>query len=209
MTRIVVADGYAVVRLGIEGLLLATDIRVVGESEDGEETIRLAKELRPDLVILGLNLTGAVNGIEACRRIKTLTEPPRILVHAAYAFSGYVLASLLAEADGYLHKGAGPWELLEALRRTVAGERVWSSDEEGNGGKRFRTSTATRGADLTPKEREVLALMLCRCSNIEIASRLHLSLPTVKTHAKRVLRKMETKNREELLRSHAPEFFTL
>jgi len=81
--RIVIADGYTTVRVGLKGLLLATEIQVVGETEDGKEAIRLAQELRPDLVILGLNLTGKVSGIETCQKIKALPNPPPILVYAA------------------------------------------------------------------------------------------------------------------------------
>lgn len=202
--EVVIVDGHPTMRLGLKGLLLATDVRVVGETGDGEEALRLVREARPDLVVLGLNLTGETDGIEVCRRIKDLPEPPRVLIHTAYDFTDDVWSCLLAGADGYLHKRVCCEELLEIMRRTAAGERVLSL-----GGavaeSRSRLGGAPGGALLTPKEREVLVLVLRRCSNAEIAETLYLSLPTVKTHLRNILRKLGAKNRRELFQTRALE----
>lgn len=202
--KVLLADGHPTTRLGIKSLLLMTDARVVGEAGDGREALRLVEETMPDLVILGLNLTGEVDGVEACRRMKDLPKPPRVLVHAAYNLSGYVSVGLLGEADGYLHKRAYPQKLLDAIHRTAAGERVWLSGDA-HGESRFRMHTTPGESDLTQKEREVLALMLRRCTNAEIARKLYLSLPTVKTHVRNILRKTGAKNRKDLFQTHAPE----
>ena len=198
--RVLVLDGHPAMRLGLKGLLgVAGDIWVIGETGDGEEALSLARELRPDLVILGLNLIGSTDGVAVCRRLKALEPPPRVLVYASYDFSDGISSCLLAGADGYLHKRAGCEELLGAVRRTAAGERVWSVGAREAASRGFVTQASAR---LTPKEREILVLMLCHCSNSEMSERLHLSCETVRTHVRSVLRKLGVRNRKDLLRSH-------
>jgi CheY-like chemotaxis protein len=110
--EVVIVDGHPTMRLGLKGLLLATDVRVVGETGDGEEALRLVREARPELVLLGLNLTGGTDGIEVCRRIKDLSEPPRVLIHTDHDFTDDVWSCLVAGAEG---SPAG--EALAARRR--------------------------------------------------------------------------------------------
>ena len=203
--RILVVDGHPAMRLGIRVLLDVTGgMCVVGEAGNGEEAVRLVEESQPDLAVVGLNLNGEPDGIEVCRRLKTLPEPPRVLVHAACDFATGVSSCLLAGADGYLHKGACGEQLVDAVRRVVCGERIWSANNEIDG-----TGLCVRAdrdpAYLTPKEREVFTLILRRCSNADIAGKLYLSLPTVKTHVRSILRKLGAKSRRELFRPLALE----
>lgn len=197
--RVVVADGHPVMRLGLKGLLLATEARVVGESGCGEETLGLVEQTRPDLVVLGLNLVEEMDGVEACRRLKALPEPPRVLVHTAYNLDDDVSSCLFAGADGFLHKSAGCEKLLDAMRRVVGGERVWLLGER-VGEPRSRLLAEPEGICLTAREREVLVLMLRRHTDADMAEALTVGLETVKTHASRVLRKLGMGNRGELFR---------
>jgi DNA-binding NarL/FixJ family response regulator len=191
-------------RLGLKGLLLTTEMSVVGEAEDGEGAVAQAQALRPDLVVLGLNLVGEPDGIEICQRMKALPDPPRVLVHAAHDFADDVASCLLAGADGFVHKGVCHGRLLEAIRRVAAGGRVWLPGER-VGEPRTRLDTAPGGVALTPKEREVLAQIVRNRSNAEIARRLYLSITTVKTHVRSILRKFGAESREDLFQPVDPE----
>ena len=203
--RVLLVDGHPAMRLGIQELLsVAGDMRVVGEMGDGEEALRLVNELRPDLIVLGLNLTGDTDGIEVCQTVKASLDPPRVLVHTAHNFTDDVSSCLLAGADSYLHKRSCCEEVLDAVRRTAAGERVWSVGGR-VGAPRSGVGAVPKGARLTPKEREVLVLMLCGCSNAEMVERLVLGLPTVRTHVRNVLRKLGAKSRKEILCSRILE----
>jgi DNA-binding NarL/FixJ family response regulator len=197
--KILVADGHPTMRLGLKGLLLATEARVVGESGSGEETVKLAEETRPDLVVLGLNLVEEMDGVETCRRLKEFPEPPRVLVHTSQNLPEAVYSCLFAEADAFLHKSAGCERLLEAMRRAARGERVWLSGER-VGKPRSHLLTTPGVARLTHREREVLVLMLRRHTDADIAKALVVSTDTVKSHTRSVLRKLGFKGRGELFR---------
>jgi NarL family two-component system response regulator LiaR len=181
----------------MKGLLLTTDLRVVGETGEGEEALRLVRELQPDLVTLGLNLLGEADGIHCCWRIKELSDPPKILVHTTYNFTDDVSSCLLAGADSYVHKRCECEELLGAMRRTVEGERVWWLGGK-TGDLRSRFDSTSNGNRLTEREREVVVMMIRRCNDVEISKALYLSLPTVKTHVRSIMRKLNLKNRWEL-----------
>ena len=195
--KIFIAEGHPTTRLGLKGLLLATDMQVVGETDEGEAALKLIDELAPDVVVLGLNLVGETDGITMCRKVKALPCPPRILVHTAYNWTDDVASCLLAGADSYLHKRCDCAGLLDAIRRTARGERVWHTGGR-VGDPRTSLSTAPTGVKLTEKEREVVALILRRFSNERIARELYVSLATVKTHVRNVLRKFNVERREQL-----------
>lgn len=197
--RVVVADGHPIMRLGIKALLLPTEMHVVGETGDGEEALRLTEELAPDLVILSLNLTGEVDGFEACRRVKSLPKAPYVLVHTTCDFTDAVSSCLLDEADCLLHKSACHTRLLDAARGATSGQRVWLPSES-VGEPRACLEASPKAVLLTEKERDILTLMACGCPNKEMAKRLYLGLPTIKTHVRSILRKFGAKSREDLFR---------
>ncbi len=189
-------DDHPTVRFGLKHLL-ASAAEVVGEAENAGDAVRLAGELRPDVVLLDLRL-GEESGIEACREIKALSDAPRVLVFTAHASVEDVAGATLAGADGYLHKGVAGEELLGAIQRVYAGGRVWllpAQDEE-EAASRIRESSGE--ARLTPKEKEVFALVLKRRTNAEIAGELYISLYTVKNHVSSILRKLGLKSRREI-----------
>lgn len=192
-------DGHPVTREGHRALLSAAgDMQIVGEADTGEEALRLVAEAVPDLVVLDFNLVGKPDGIELCRRIKALPDAPYILVFTDYDLAEDEGSRPSAETNGYLHKRSGSEELLDAIRRVAAGEKVWKAKERvGVWGS--VSHAALEDARLTPRELEVLAMKLRRRTNAEIADALHISLNTVKHHVTRIYKKLE-KTRKDLLR---------
>ncbi|MCA1705724.1 MAG: response regulator transcription factor, partial [Actinobacteria bacterium] len=124
--RVLLVDDHPSLRLGVKVLLTGThDLEVVGEAKDAQVAVKLTSELEPDLVILDLRLRGEKGGITACQEIKALPEAPRVLIYTAYSSAEDLSAAALAGADGYLCKGIEGPSLVDVIRRTCAGERVW------------------------------------------------------------------------------------
>lgn len=196
--RVLVVDDHPAMRHGIRHLLNAADgIRIAGEAPTPEEAVRLTSELYPDLVILDLRMQGEMSGIEVCRELKSLPEPPRVLVHSDYNSARDLATVNLAGADGYLHKGEEDADLEEVLRRVHAGERVWLAGVDASEA-RARLISGMDQAALTSREREVLDLITKRYKNTEIANELYISVPTVKTHVRRILQKFGLESRRDL-----------
>jgi DNA-binding NarL/FixJ family response regulator len=197
LPKVFIVDGHPLMRFGLEEYLGGAGVRVVGESGGGGEAFDLVRQTRPDAVVLGLNLVGEPDGVDLCRLLKSLPRPPRVLVHTAYNLADDVTSCFLAGADGFLHKSTDREQLLDAVRRTAAGERVWLPGAR-VGEPRSRLQDTPAEERLTPREREVLALMLRRYSNADVAGALHISAQTAKNHASKVLRKLGMRSRKEL-----------
>ncbi len=196
--RILLVDDHPTVLFGLRHLLGSAGFEIAGEAGNAAEAIRLAEELNPDLVLLDLRL-GEDSGIEVCREIKAqVPEAPRVLVFTAHASVEDVAGATLAGADGYLHKGVAGEELLDAIQRTHAGGRVWLLSAQNEEEAAARIKDASDEARLTPKEKEVFALVLKRRTNAEIAGELYVSLYTVKNHVSSILRKLGLKSRREI-----------
>jgi DNA-binding NarL/FixJ family response regulator len=194
--KVVVVDGHPAARRGLKEILNeAGDTRVVGECGRGDEAARLVEETHPELVILSLDTTGEMEGLEACRRLKALPEAPYVLVQTAFNYTKDLLSCLLAGADSCLHKHAGCEELLDAVRRTASGERILRLGESFSGEPHLSAAGADR---LTPREREVVALVAERHTTAVIAGRLHISPQTVKNHLRSAYRKLGIQSREAL-----------
>jgi DNA-binding NarL/FixJ family response regulator len=206
MIRTLVVDDQGLVRAGIRVLLdMVPDIEVVAEAADGHEAVRLAERLRPDVVLMDIRMP-RVGGIEATRRILAAAPATSVLILTTFAEDDNVYAALGAGAVGFLVKDGEPAEMIDAVRRAALGEPLLAPPVLARVVDRARRAyEAGRGdgaqpggaelAGLTPREREVLALVGAGLSNAEIADELHLGVTTVKTHLVALLEKLRLRNR--------------
>ena len=194
--KILLVDDHPAMRFAI-GALLGTpdDMELVGESENAEEALNLVQRNAPDLVIVDLQLKGNRSGIELCQALKSLPDPPKVLIYTAHNSRDHAQSSLLAGADGFLHKGLDYEELPDAARRTYFGERPWLMGVEEEDGDQLKISS---GEDsLTSRERDILDLVHKGHTNPEIATELSVSLSTVKTHVGHILKKTGRNSRRD------------
>ncbi len=192
MIRVLVADDHPIVRSGIVGLLSAEpDLEVVAEASDGTEAVALALELEPDVVLMDLRMPG-IEGDEATARI--LAERPgiRIVVLTTYETDDSILTAIEAGASGYLLKAAPQDEIVAGVRSVARGEVALAPSIAAKLVSRMR---APARPSLSPREREVLALVARGLSNPEIAKALYLGEATVKTHLLHVFEKLEVSDR--------------
>ncbi|MCX5337798.1 response regulator transcription factor [Streptomyces sp. NBC_00140] len=191
--RLVIADDHAVVRAGLRALLDGEpDLEVIAETGSGEEAVRLAAELKPDVVLMDLRFAGsAVDGIEAVRRLTV--EAPAVPALMLTSFSGRtdVVRALEAGARGYVLKAGPPEELFRAVRGAAVGALALAPEVVGE----LVGQVVSPDVDLTGREVEVVRLAAEGLSNRAIAQALFLSEATVKTHLVRVYRKLKVENR--------------
>jgi DNA-binding NarL/FixJ family response regulator len=204
--RVAIADDQMLVRAGFAALLAAEDdMEVAGEAADGEEAVRLARREKPDVMLMDIRMPG-VDGIEATRRIAA--DPDlggvHVVILTTFQLDEYIFEALRAGAAGFLVKDTDAAELLRAVRVAAGGEALLSPTVTRRLILEFATRTRearhVTGADeLTPREREVVALIATGLSNEEIAGRLYLSQSTVKTHANRAMMKAGARDRAQLV----------
>lgn len=206
MIRIVLVDDQELVRTGLRALAERDgDIEVVGEAADGRAGLARVRELRPDLVLMDLRMP-LLDGIAATARITadpTLDEV-RVVVLTTFDEDEDVLAAIRAGAAGYLLKDVAPAALREAVRVVAGGEALLSPAVTTTVLARLGEHLATRVEPglldaLTPREREVLALVGRGMSNDEIGARLHLSPATARTYVSRLLAKLRARDRSRLV----------
>ncbi|AYG02745.1 response regulator [Gryllotalpicola protaetiae] len=185
--RLLVVDDHPVVRDGIVGMVASDPgVEVVGEASDGAESLRLARVLDPDVVLMDLRMPG-MDGVTAIREFDRLGLRARLVVLTTYDADADVLPAIEAGATGYLLKDAPRDELLRAIRAAAAGEAVLAPSVASRLVNRVRTPEASA---LTPRELEVLALVAGGATNRAAGERLHVSEATVKTHLLSVYTKL-------------------
>jgi DNA-binding NarL/FixJ family response regulator len=197
--RVLVADDQALVRGGFRMILDArADLELVGEAENGEQAIELARSLDPDVILMDVRMPG-IDGVEATRRLVEEGTRARILVLTTFDVDEYVYAAVVAGASGFLLKDVEPEQLVDAIRVVAAGNSLFGPAATQRLVERFaarRAPSDVRSLDaLTDREREILALIATGLSNAELAQRLYLSETTVKTHVSAVLRKLGVRDR--------------
>ena len=202
MIRVLIADDQPLVRDGLAAIIGADpELELVGEAENGREAARLARELAPDVVVMDIRMP-ELDGIEATRAIHRAPGiRTRILMLTTYDVDAYVYEALREGASGFLLKDAPRHQLLSAIRTIAAGETLLAPAVTRRLVERHlrRPEASASGAlgELTPREREILALVGRGLSNREIAEKLQVGESTVKTHVGRIFDKLDLRDRAQ------------
>jgi NarL family two-component system response regulator LiaR len=196
--RVLLVDDHAVVRSGLSAFLMAyDDLELVGEAEGGEEAVRRCNEIEPDVVLMDLVMPN-MDGPAATRAIREQCSKVQIIALTSFKEEELVQAALEAGAIGYLLKNVSADELAEAIRSAHAGRPTLAPEAAQVLIQATRSaSDPSPGHDLTPREREVLALMAEGLRNLEIANKLVVSHSTVKFHISSILSKLGVSGRTE------------
>ncbi|HYZ97286.1 MAG TPA: response regulator transcription factor [Acidimicrobiales bacterium] len=206
MIRVVLADDQALVRAGFRALLDAQDdVEVVGEAADGEEAVRRARRLTPDVILMDIRMPGT-DGLAATRTIAAdeRLAATRIVILTTFELDEYVFEAIRSGASGFLVKDTEPVELLRAVRAVAAGDALLSPSVTrrliGEFAAKTREARPSPDLDvLTEREREVMALVAEGLTNDEIAERLYVSPMTAKTHVSRAMVKLGARDRAQLV----------
>jgi NarL family two-component system response regulator LiaR len=195
--RVLLADDHAVVRSGLGAFLLAADdLELIGEAANGAEAVRRCAELRPDVVLMDLQMP-EVDGVEATRAIRQRWPETQVLILTSFREEERVQAALVAGAIGYLLKNVTADELAEAIRAVRAGRPALAPEATQALIQASVRPPAPPAEELTEREREVLALMVEGLTNDGIAARLSISRSTVKYHVSSILGKLGAGSRTE------------
>lgn len=204
--RVLMVDDDALVRSGLAMILGgAPDIDIVGQAVDGRDGVRAAREHRPDVVLMDIRMP-LMNGLEATEHIASRDSPPKVIVLTTFDADDYVTRALGAGASGFLMKDTPPAAIIEAIRRVADGDPMLSPSvtarliaqlREGAAPDRSRKAKE-RLARLTEREHEVAVAVGQGLTNAEIATALHLSVPTVKAHIGRLFAKLACGNRVQI-----------
>ena len=202
--RVLLVDDDALVRSGLRMMLTGADsVEVVGEADDGRAVLGAVDRHRPDVVLMDIRMP-QLDGIEATRLLRAQPSPPAVIVLTTFDADELVLRALRAGAAGFLLKDTPPPEIVRAIEHVHAGEGTLSptitrrliSLVADDGGR--REAARLKLASLSAREREVADLVGQGCSNADIASKLHMSVATVKAHVSRLLVKLEAENRVQV-----------
>ncbi len=205
MIRVLIADDQPLVRAGLRPLLdKADDLEVIAEAVDGAEAVRLARELRPDVLLMDIWMP-TMDGVEATRRIVAELPVIKVIVLTTFELEEYVFESLRAGASGFLGKDVQPDQLREAVRVVAAGEALLTPSVTRKLISHFVEQTPVAPADLdrlavlTDKERDVLSLVAKGLSNEDIGRTLFMSPATARTHIGRTMQKLDVHDRAQLV----------
>ena len=201
MTRVLIADDEELMRAGLVELLTTDpDIEIVGQASTGREAVERARRLSPDVVLMDVRMPD-LDGIGATRELSRAAPGVRVLILTTFEQDDYVFGALRAGASGFLLKRARPEELIEAVHTIAAGDALLSPSVTRRVIDRMAQQPTPEFADqagvdgLTPREREVLDFIARGLSNREIATALAVEESTIRTHVKRILMKLDLRDR--------------
>ncbi len=201
MTRVLIADDEHLMRAGLIELLTAdAGIEIVGQASTGREAIEQARQLAPDVVLMDVRMPD-LDGIAATRELSQAVPDVRVLILTTFEQDDYIFGALRAGASGFLLKRTRPEELIAAVHTIAAGDALLSPSVTRRVIERMAQQPTPEMADqarldeLTPREREVLGLIARGLSNREIANSLVVEESTIRTHVKRVLAKLDLRDR--------------
>jgi DNA-binding NarL/FixJ family response regulator len=200
--RVLIVDDDDLMRAGLRAVLSSDPtIEVVDEAADGREAVRLTRRLRPDVVLMDVRMPN-LDGIAATRELLAGSPQTRVLILTTFEDDDYVFGALAAGASGFLLKRTRPEQLIGAIHTIAAGDSLLSPsvtrtviDRMAHHYVQPDPSVSRRLRDLTPRERDVLELVASGLSNSEIAARLVVEESTIKTHMKRILAKLQLRDR--------------
>jgi DNA-binding NarL/FixJ family response regulator len=201
--RVLLVDDHAVLRDGLSNIIsLEDDMEVVGEAKSGIEALQLVEEVHPNVILMDINMPG-MNGVEAIRRIHAQYPRIAIIVLTMYDRDEYLYESIRAGATGYLLKDAPSGDVIAAIRSASRGEStlhpVMARKLLDNLTGEKRGERGSSDENLTPRELDVLQLMVKGHSNKEIAEQLFISDKTVKIHVSNILKKLGVKSRSQAI----------
>ncbi|MCU0967270.1 MAG: response regulator transcription factor [Rubrivivax sp.] len=197
MTRVLLVDDHAIVRMGFRMLLAGAGIEVVGEAGDGEQACQLVPRLAPDVVVLDLSMPG-MGGLEALKRLRAQDPKLRVLVLSAHEDTAHASRALRAGALGYLAKRGAPDELIDAVRTVARGERYVDA-QTARALALAQVDGSGHPADVLSEREFSVFLQLARGASVaQIAETLRLSPSTVGTHLYHVKQKLGASNQSEL-----------
>ncbi|EGK14806.1 response regulator [Kroppenstedtia eburnea] len=201
--NVLLVDDHAVLRDGLSNIIsLEEDMEVVGQASSGAEALLMIEELQPDVVLMDINMPG-MSGVEAIRRIRAKDQKVAVLVLTMFDRDEYLYESIRAGATGYLLKDAPSSDVIDAIRSASRGESTLHPVmarkllDNISGGK--KTDRGSNEDSLTPRELDVLNLMVKGLSNKEIAEQLFISDKTVKIHVSNILKKLRVKSRSQAI----------
>jgi len=206
-SRILLADDHVLFREGLAGLIRSqSDLQVVGQAGEGLEALSLARDLRPDLIVMDIKMP-ICDGLEATRLIRSALPDIRILILTVHDEDEKLFEAVKSGAHGYLLKSVTSGEFLNGVRGALAGEAVLPPRLASSLLQEFArisgqaiAGTTAPWADLTPREAEVLKLLATGATDKQIATRLSLSPYTVKSHVRSILNKLHAVNRRDAVR---------
>jgi DNA-binding NarL/FixJ family response regulator len=201
LTRVLLADDDDLMRAGLIELLTADpEIEIIGEASTGREAVERARRLAPDVILMDVRMPD-LDGIAATRELSRSAPEARVLILTTFEQDDYIFGALRAGASGFLLKRARPEELIAAVHTVAAGESLLSPSVTRRVIDRMAQQPTPELADqamldeLTPREREVLGLIARGLSNREIAAGLAVEESTIRTHVKRILMKLDLRDR--------------